>query len=109
MAEAELKNNYLSLYAQNADWKERVLKDDCEIVKYQNDSSVRIWYNEQSESYAPHWHTAMEVIMPVENYYDVITASNSYHIRTGRNSCDSLRRNASAYCTGKRHPLYLFI
>lgn len=42
MAEAELKNNYLSLYAQNADWKERVLKDDCEIVKYQNDSSVRI-------------------------------------------------------------------
>lgn len=41
MAEAELKNNYLSLYAQNADWKERVLKDDCEIVKYQNDSSVR--------------------------------------------------------------------
>ena len=37
MAEAELKNNYLSLYAQNADWKERVLKDDCEIVKYQND------------------------------------------------------------------------
>lgn len=44
MAEAELKNNYLSLYAQNADWKERVLKDDCEIVKYQNDSSVRIWY-----------------------------------------------------------------
>ena len=70
MAEAELKNNYLSLYAQNADWKERVLKDDCEIVKYQNDSSVRIWYNEQSESYAPHWHTAMEVIMPVENYYD---------------------------------------
>lgn len=83
MAEAELKNNYLSLYAQNADWKERVLKDDCEIVKYQNDSSVRIWYNEQSESYAPHWHTAMEVIMPVENYYDVITASNSYHIEPG--------------------------
>lgn len=28
MAEAELKNNYLSLYAQNADWKERVLKDE---------------------------------------------------------------------------------
>lgn len=53
MAEAELKNNYLSLYAQNADWKERVSKDDCEIVKYQNDSSVRIWYNEQSESYCP--------------------------------------------------------
>ena len=27
-----------------------------------------------------HWHTAMEIIMPIDNYYTVIVNNESYHI-----------------------------
>lgn len=56
-----------------------------------------------------HWHTAMEVIMPVENYYDVITASNSYHIEPGEILVIPSGEMHQLIAPGKRHPLYLLI
>jgi AraC-like DNA-binding protein len=54
-----------------------------ETVSFHDDSSIRIWYNDSNESYDSHWHTAMEIIMPVKNYYDVTINEQSFHIEPG--------------------------
>lgn len=51
-----------------------------EHVAFRENSTVLIWRNSHNLSYAPHWHTAMEVIIPIENCYDVCAGSNSYHL-----------------------------
>lgn len=79
----DIKNNYIDVYSRNSDWAGRTVKDSCEVVDYQDDSTIRIWYNEQNISYEPHWHTAMEIIMPVDNHYDVIVNGYTYHILPG--------------------------
>lgn len=83
MAEKQLIENYLDYYAQNIDWKERTVKDEVEIVSYQDNSTMRIFYNEQTDNYDAHCHPAMEVIMPVDNYYDVVSGNSSYHLLPG--------------------------
>lgn len=75
--------NPIDYYMQNNDWSGREVSGNHEIVKYRVDSNVRIWFNEQDISYAPHWHNALEIICPIENYYDVIIGENSYHINPG--------------------------
>ena len=65
----------------NADWTGvRKMRQNEELVQYSENSSNRIWLNEQTEDYPTHWHAAMEIIMPVENYYDVDAAGEHYHI-----------------------------
>lgn len=54
--------------------------DKNESVAFCNNSSIRIWCNEQPDDFAPHWHNALEIIMPVENYYDVNIESIKYHL-----------------------------
>ena len=51
-----------------------------EHVAFRENSTVLIWRNSHNLSYAPHWHTAMEVIIPTENCYDVYAGSDSYHL-----------------------------
>lgn len=51
-----------------------------ENVAFRDNSTVLIWKNSQNLSYDSHWHTAMEVIIPVENYYDVSVGSDDYHL-----------------------------
>lgn len=51
-----------------------------ENVAFRENSTVLIWRNSHNLSYAPHWHTAMEVIIPIENSYDVCSCSNNYHL-----------------------------
>lgn len=50
-----------------------------EIVEFQKNSSLRIWYNDCSDCYAPHWHTVLEIILPLENYY--LADINEHHFR----------------------------
>ena len=42
-----------------------------EDVDFRNSSSIRIWYNDLTSNYATHWHNALEIIIPIDNYYDV--------------------------------------
>ena len=51
-----------------------------EHVAFSENSTVLIWRNSHNLSYDPHWHTAMEVIIPIENSYDVCAGTNSYHL-----------------------------
>lgn len=84
MDHLKMNNNYMDYYSVNDDWVgDRVVNDAYEAVQFHNNSSIRIWCNEQSNDYDFHWHTALEIIMPVENYYDVEIGQSSYHINPG--------------------------
>lgn len=61
----------------------RTIKGTKEFVEYYNNTSHRIWLNTQTENYDSHWHEAMEIIMPVESYYDIYTNDEHYHILPG--------------------------
>ncbi|MFQ9243912.1 MAG: helix-turn-helix domain-containing protein [Lachnospiraceae bacterium] len=52
-----------------------------EDVDFRNSSSIRIWYNDLTSNYATHWHNALEIIIPIDNYYDVEVKGISYHLR----------------------------
>ena len=85
MKETISTSDYLQFYAVNEDYSGSRNVDDehKEIVEFRNESSIRIWYNDLNASYAPHWHGAVELIMPVENYYDVEVEGKNYHILPG--------------------------
>lgn len=61
----------------------RNVSDSCEAVQFQNDSTIRIWRNIETSNYDAHWHTALEIIMPEENYYDVLTTGHDFRVLPG--------------------------
>ncbi len=67
----------------NADWHGRNVHFREETDIFPDDSYIRIWQNEQAEMYPAHWHNALEIIMPVENYYDVDVEGEIYHLTPG--------------------------
>lgn len=68
----------------NRDWAgDRLLIDNHEIVQFRNNSTIRIWSNEQAANFDPHWHSALEIIMPMENYYDAEINQIFYRVRPG--------------------------
>lgn len=54
-----------------------------ENVDYSMDSHFRIWYNTQVEKYDLHQHNAMEIIIPIENQYEIIAADRRYLLNVG--------------------------
>ena len=61
----------------------RILAGIFEKVDYQNDSSILLHNNKETDNYSIHWHTAIELIMPIENIYTVIIGKNSYALNEG--------------------------
>lgn len=58
----------------------RNLSGTQELVEYYKNTSHRIWLNRETSSFEPHWHQALEIIMPVDNHYDVYVNDVHYHI-----------------------------
>lgn len=54
-----------------------------ELVSYHHSSAVRIWRNDQHVDFDAHWHTALEMILPDDNWYDVIIHEKAYHLVPG--------------------------
>ena len=42
-----------------------------ETVHYKADTNLRLYHNDQPENYPYHWHTPVEIIVPMENSYSV--------------------------------------
>lgn len=73
-----------SFYVRNEDFDGvRVVRGQEEIVSYQKNSTVRIWYNDINVNYSFHRHPAMEIIMPVEGPVDIESATEKYHVEPG--------------------------
>ena len=74
----------IDYYDINSDWAgSRTVTDTQEIVQFHNNSTIRIWCNEQDKDYDSHWHSAMEIIMPMENHYTVEIKQDIYTINPG--------------------------
>lgn len=72
-----------SNYHQPIEGFTRIVEDTFEHVDYLKGSSIRIWFNDQSNNYTKHWHTATEIIMPVDNHYTVTVNQVDYHLNVG--------------------------
>ena len=71
-------------YEVNSDYAGyRNLLNSEELVDFHKGTLHRVWYNVQSASFNPHWHSALEIILPVENYYDVKIQGEDYHLLPG--------------------------
>ena len=61
----------------------RTVNGTCEKVGFEDDSSILFYINHEPEDYPMHWHTAMEVIMPIENTYAVGMNKMAYSLKVG--------------------------
>lgn len=76
--------NRVDYYMVNHDYTgTRELSDDKEIVEFKNHSTMRIWYNDLPTDFDSHCHSAIEMIVPVENYYDSVINQELYRVNPG--------------------------
>lgn len=69
---SELANTSIDLYSANFDHPgSQMLSGTQEHVLFHNNSMMRIWYNNVTTSFPMHWHTALEIILPVINTFEV--------------------------------------
>ena len=61
----------------------RIMDGIYEKVDYQNDFSILLHINKETDNYSVHWHTAIEIIMPLENFYTVNIGKVTYHLEVG--------------------------
>ena len=54
-----------------------------ELVQFHKKSFVRTWFNDLALDYESHWHSAIEIILPLENYYEISVQDETYHINPG--------------------------
>ena len=71
-------------YSINNDFSgKRTMQSIQEFVEYHGEDAVRIWYNDVNVNYEPHWHNALEIIVPMENWYDATVDNKNYHVLPG--------------------------
>ncbi len=54
-----------------------------ETVKYKENSNVKLFINAEAEDYPVHWHTPMEIIMPLEGGYTVQIGDDMVYLNDG--------------------------
>ncbi len=54
-----------------------------EIVNYQTNTTIRIWNNNTSNYYPVHWHSALEIVIPMENYYIIDVNDQHFNLMPG--------------------------
>ena len=54
-----------------------------ETVNYKQNTSIKLYDNDEYEDYPPHWHTTMEFIMPMDNIYTVECNNQTFTLREG--------------------------
>lgn len=84
MAKHEKINQFDDLNRINSDWSgAKYINSTHELVAYHNDTIIRIWRNDETRGFKSHWHSSIEIILPIENYYDAKINNNNYHINPG--------------------------
>lgn len=54
-----------------------------ETVNYKENSNLKLFVNTEAEDYPTHWHTPMEIIMPLENSYRVQIGNDIVDLNEG--------------------------
>ena len=61
----------------------RSISGSLESVEFQPNSSLRLWYNNTMLPYDPHWHSAYEMIVPIEGNYLVTVSGQTFELAPG--------------------------
>ena len=61
----------------------RVMKGEREFITYQRDATIRVWHQPNPDSYAPHFHSAIEVCVPLLGGCVVMVNGTVYHVQVG--------------------------
>ena len=61
----------------------RVMKGEREFITYQRDATIRVWHQPNPDSYAPHFHSAMEVCLPILGECEVEVSGKRYLVQAG--------------------------
>ena len=84
MAKHEKLNQFDDLNRINSDWSGiKYINSTHELVDYHNDTIIRIWRNVEKGGFKAHWHSSVEIVMPVDNYYNVILDNKVHRINPG--------------------------
>ncbi len=59
------------------------IENKQETFKYLKGLSMRFWLNIQHYDFPSHWHTALEIIMPIEGGYTVVMQQQEYVLQPG--------------------------
>lgn len=54
-----------------------------ELVRYPGDTPVLCWINQEADDYEMHWHSAVEIIMPISNSYQVTVNDQALMLNEG--------------------------
>jgi len=54
-----------------------------ENVSYLGSTQMRIWMSKEVSGFATHWHSALEIIMPIENSFTVVVEGKTYQLNVG--------------------------
>ncbi len=54
-----------------------------ETVNFSNDSSIMLYDNIKTEDYPTHWHTPIEILMPIESTYQAICNNVTFDLNIG--------------------------
>lgn len=57
------------------------LSGDYETVEYEEKRCVLLHDNDDNEAYPVHWHNAIEILMPLKNYYVINIGGKDYRLR----------------------------
>lgn len=60
-----------------------ILEGTHETINYGNPLGVRLFHNIDYEDYPEHWHTAIEIIMPLHEGYQVDVGDKKYCLKEG--------------------------
>ncbi len=67
---------------RNAAFRKRVITGTHEKAHpSENDATVFLWINQETRKYPLHWHSTVEIIMPLENSYTVTMNKTTYHLK----------------------------
>jgi len=61
----------------------RNVREGQEMVEFHAKTLHRVWLNNLPLDYDAHWHSALEIICPIENYYTVKVNNETYTIQPG--------------------------
>ncbi len=54
-----------------------------ETVNFRDRPMFRLYHNDEATDYPPHWHSNMEIIMPLKNWYMVEINDKKYKLKEG--------------------------
>lgn len=75
-----------------------------ETINYHDMTGIQLYVNVETESYPIHWHTALELIMPIENSYNVKVDNQLHNVEEGDIfiTAPGTLHQLLAPCSGKR-------